>query len=126
MLYSGGLGVVLQGAFGGYGASLVQALLALLAVSILAFVVLRWAQKRGAGLGGFSGRRVEVLERVILERGRSLYLIRIGEKVLLLGAGEGAAPQVLAELSPDELPELPDESGHGFSDLLRRLGKPGG
>lgn len=112
--------VLLQGALpSGYGVSLLQTLLALAAVCILAWVVLRWSAKRGLGLGG--GRRVKVLERVPLDGRRALYLVEVGGRVLLLGAGEGASPAVLAELDPSELPEVPE--GKGFADVLAKLRK---
>ncbi|MFW5921060.1 MAG: hypothetical protein ACOCUS_04415, partial [Polyangiales bacterium] len=52
---------------GGYGAALLQTLLALAAVCVLAWVVLRWSAKRGFGMGP-SGGRVRVLERVPLDQ----------------------------------------------------------
>lgn len=90
---------------GGYGAALLQALLALAAVCILAWIVLRWSAQRGIGLA--AGRRVEVLERVALDARHSLHLVRIGERVLLVGVGDGAAPNLLAELPASEV-EIPE------------------
>ncbi|MCA9607162.1 MAG: flagellar biosynthetic protein FliO [Myxococcales bacterium] len=112
--------VLLQGALpSGYGVSLLQTLLALAAVCILAWVVLRWTAKRGLGLGG--GRRVKVLERVPLDGRRALYLVEVGGRVLLLGAGEGASPALLAELDPDDLPAVPEPKS--FGDLVAKLKK---
>ncbi|MBX3274555.1 MAG: flagellar biosynthetic protein FliO [Sandaracinaceae bacterium] len=109
--------VWLQAAPAGYGVALLQTLLALAAVCILAWVVLRWSARRGLGHG--TGRRVKVLERVPLDGRRALYLVEVGGRVLLLGAGEGAAPAVLAELALDELPEVADPKG--FGELVARL-----
>ena len=117
------LPTLLQGDLpGGYGVSLLQTLLALAAVCVLAWVVLRWSAKRGLGLGG--GRRVKVLERVPLDGRRALYLVEVGGRVLLIGAGDASAPAVLAELDPDELPDLP--AAKGFGDLIARLRGSGG
>ena len=123
------MGVLLQAAQGGelpggYGVALLQTLLALAAVCILAWVLLRWGSRRGFGLGASRGR-VRVLERIALEPRRSLYLVKVGERVLLIGAGDGAAPAVLAELDPSELPEEPERAGPAFADVLRKLGKKG-
>ena len=71
-----------SGAPGGYGVALLQTLLALGAVSILAWVVLRWSARRGLGVG--RGRRVKVLERTPLDGRRALYLVSVGDRVLLL------------------------------------------
>ena len=110
--------LLLQGDLpGGYGASLLQTLLALVAVCILAWVVLRWSQRRGLGVG--QGKQVKVLERVPLDARRTLYLVEVGGRVLLIGAGDASAPSVLAELDPSELPELPQ--GSSFGGLVARL-----
>ena len=106
---------------GGYGMALLQTLLALGAVCILAWVVLRWASKSRLGFGVSRGR-VRVLERVPLDARRSLYLVQVGGKVLLVGAGDGAAPAVLAELEPAQLPDEPETPRVTFAEVLKRLG----
>lgn len=109
---------------GGYGVALLQTLLALAAVSILAWVVLRWASRRGFALGSLGGR-VRVLERVPLDARRALYLVRVGNRVLLVGAGDNAAPAVLAEIDPAELPPEAEPSRTAFADVLKKLGGRG-
>ena len=59
---------------GGYGAALLQAVLALLAVSVLAWVVLR-GLARGGMLRG--GGRIRVLERTPLDARHALVLVRL-------------------------------------------------
>lgn len=103
----------------GYGAALLQSLLALLAVCILAWVVLRWVSQRGVGLG--TGKRVRVLERVPLDARRQLYLVEVGGKVLLIGAGDGSAPRLIAEVDPGALPEPEAPPGMSFAQVLARL-----
>lgn len=100
---------------GGYGASLLQSLLALTAVVILAWVVLRWSAQRGLGMG--AGQRVKVIERVPLDARRWVYLVQIGERVLVVGAGDGASPTLLTELSARELPDAPKQ--RSFLEVLR-------
>ncbi len=93
----------------------------LAAVCILAWVVLRWGAKRGFALSG-QGARVRVIERIALDARRSLYLVRVGDKILLLGAGDQSAPAVLAELSPADVPEAPARApAKSFADVLKRL-----
>ena len=104
---------------GGYGVALLQTLLALAAVCILAWVVLRWGARRGVGIGGSRGL-VRVLERIPLDARRALYLVQVGDKVLLLGGGDGAAPSVLREMDASELPPEA-ERGSGFSAVLAKL-----
>jgi flagellar biosynthetic protein FliO len=102
---------------GGYGVALFQALLALVAVCILAWTVLRWSAGRGLGsLGG--GQRIQVIERAHLDARRTLYLVKIGERAFLVGAGETGAPSLLAEIPASELPAV--KPGVRFSDVLKR------
>ncbi len=103
----------------GYGAALLQSLLALFAVCILAWVVLRWAAQRNVGLG--TGKRIRVLERVPLDARRQLYLVEVGDKVLLIGAGDGAAPRLISEVDASALPEVEAPKGAGFAQILARL-----
>lgn len=107
---------LLQGAPGGYGVALLQTLLALAGVCLLAWVVLRWSARRGLDLGR---GRIRVLERARLDGRRALYLVQLGERVLLIGAGEGGAPSLLAELDPSELPPL--APAPSLAELLGRV-----
>jgi len=123
VLHSAAVGILLQAAElpGGYGVALVQTLIALAAVCVLAWVVLKWSARRGFGTIG-QGKRVKVLERVPLDARRSLYLVEVGDKVLLLGAGEGSAPTVLSEVDPETLPDLPEAGpAVSFADVLARF-----
>lgn len=87
-----------------------QALTALVAIGILAWLVLRYtlhapvfARGRfGGGLFGGAKTQMVVLERLSLDPKHAIFLVRVGERVLLLGAGEGQVTPV-AELTPDEL-----------------------
>lgn len=105
---------------GGYGVALLQTLLALAAVCILAWVVLRWAARRGLGVGA-PGARVQVLERIALDARRTLWLVRVGERVLLIGGGDDGPPALLAELREDELPSAPASDDRAtFARILQR------
>lgn len=89
-------------AVGGYGASLLQSLLALAAVCLLAWVVLRGVSARGlVGLTPLPGargpRRLEVVERLPLDGKRALWLVRADGRTLLVGTGEGGAPALLGD-----------------------------
>lgn len=103
----------------GYGVSLLQSLLALVAVSLLAWVVLRLLARTGFGQGGFGGGgpgrrgRIEVLERRVLDARRMLWIVRVGGRSWLLGAGESGAPEVLAELDPADLADAPGPENAG-------------
>ena len=109
--------VLLQGLPGGYGVALLQTLLALGAVCVLAWAALRWSARRGLGLG--RPGRIKVLERTSLDGRRALYLVEVGDRVLLVGAGDAGAPALLAEFGPDELPAAA-EGPAGVAELVAR------
>ena len=85
-----------------YLADFLRTLLALAGVCALSFFVLRWLARRG-GLGRLAqgGHGITVLARVPLEARKSLYVVRAGRRLLLLGTGEAGPPALLAELEPD-------------------------
>ena len=106
---------------GGYGWMLAETLVALVAVCLLALVALRWGLRRFAGVAepGLGRGRIRVLERVALEPRRSLLLVEVCSRVLLVASGEGPM-SVLAEIDPATLPPLPDRRPVAFRDVLAR------
>lgn len=104
---------------GGYGAALMQTLLALGAVCILAWALLRWFAQRGLVPGrwanlGFGGRgKLRVVERLSLDARHGLFLVRAGRRIFLVGSGEHSV-SLVAELSEHDLETGADE----FSRLV--------
>jgi flagellar biogenesis protein FliO len=79
--------------------SVTRTLLALLGVCALAWVVLAALARRGVGIGRApGGARLQVIERLALSPRRHLYLVRVDERVFLLGAAEAGALSLIAEL----------------------------
>jgi len=92
----------------------------LIGVSIviaLAYFFTVWLAKKYAGLG--SGKQMRVIESLALGTDRSLILVRVGEKVLLLGAS-GKNLEVLSEFEAREFPDAPEnpETKRDFSKIL--------
>lgn len=108
----------------GFGAALAQSAAALLAVCVLAWWVLRLGARRGVIA---TSSRVAVLERTPLDPGRAVYVVRIGPRVLVLGAAESSLT-LLTELREGELPEPPSPPAReGFGEIVARLrGRDGG
>jgi len=84
----------------GYLWDFARSVLALLGAGALAWLLLRALAQRG--LGKTEGP-VRVVQRIPLEAQRALYVVRAGDKTLLIGCGQGASPSLIAE--------LPDASG---------------
>ncbi|MBN1652324.1 MAG: flagellar biosynthetic protein FliO [Deltaproteobacteria bacterium] len=108
--------------FESYTAEIARAIIALVAVCVLAIFILKSMARRGVGMRSDSGA-VRVIQRIALEPRRSLYLVRAGSRLLLIGISEGGAPQLLAELDPKivaEQKELPKPLNR-FGETLRRI-----
>ncbi|MEM7604988.1 MAG: flagellar biosynthetic protein FliO [Myxococcota bacterium] len=102
---------------GGYGAALLQGVISLAAVCLLAWVVLKALSSRGFGQG--NGRALQVIDRVALDARRSLVVVKVADRTLLIGTGDGAAPNLIAELDGEALPEAPP--ARSFADVLADL-----
>jgi flagellar protein FliO/FliZ len=88
---------------GSYTADLLRTLLALGAVCLLGAFGLRWLARRGFGGSRGPSPAVQVLARTPLEARKSLYLVRAGKRILLIGTGESGAPALIAELDPSSV-----------------------
>lgn len=100
--------------------TLVQTFFTLAVVCGLAVVVL-WAARR-AGVGRQSGP-IELVGRLPLEARRSIYLVKVGEVILVIGAGEGGFSklgEVPAGTVGGERAMAP-RGGVSFADLLARV-----
>lgn len=102
-----------------YGWLLAETLVALVAVCLLALVALRWGLRRLGTPGSFEGARIKVLERVAVDPRRSLLLVEVGPRILLVGTGDGPMT-MLAEIDPATLPPLPERRSVGFKEVMAR------
>ena len=103
----------------GYGWLLLRALLALAAVCLLAYVVLRFLSKRVYGTAA-GGGLMRVVARLPLEPRRSLYLVEVAGRYLLVGLGENGAPTTLAEIDAATVKSSAAEAPHrSFLEVLR-------
>ncbi len=110
---------------GAYASYIVETFVTLLAVCAIAFVVLYGARRLGIGR---PRGPVELLGHLPLEARRSVYLVRVGKQVLVVGASEAGLVR-LGELSEGDVPagDLAPSAvatGAPFQDVLARvLGK---
>ena len=104
-----------------YASYIVETFVTLLAVSGIAFVVLYGARRLGVGR---PRGPVQLLGHLPLEARRSVYLVRVGKQVLVVGASEAGLVR-LAEMTSSELGEEPKDDVAGpsapFSDVLARV-----
>jgi flagellar protein FliO/FliZ len=103
----------------GYGWLLLRGLLALAAVCLLAYVVLRFLSRRVYGTAA-GGGLMRVVARLPLEPRRSLYLVEVAGRYLLVGLGENGAPTTLAEIDAATVKAGAAETPHpSFLEVLR-------
>jgi len=77
---------------------LLQTLLVLVFVCALAFVVIRLLPRQ-AGLGA-AGSMLRIVDRLPLDQRRSLYVVKVAGRWLLVGSSEGGV-QLISELDPE-------------------------
>jgi flagellar protein FliO/FliZ len=99
-----------------YTGYLVETFVTLIAVCGLAFVVL-WGARR-LGIGRPSGP-IELRGHLPLDARRSIYLVKVGEQVFVVGVGEGGFTK-LGEIPATDLPAVEASRGAPFADILAR------
>jgi flagellar biosynthetic protein FliO len=105
---------------GSYAGYLLETLVTLVGVCALAFAVLYGARRFGIGRASGSIRLVGQLP---LDARRAIYLVRIGESVLVVGASEGGLTK-LGEIPASELPKEEEPKALRFADVLARVRGP--
>ncbi len=94
-----------------------QTMLVLGVVCAFAFVALVSAKR--IGIGRAYGP-IELVGSLPLDARRAVYLLRVGEKVFLVGAAEGGFTK-LGEIDDFALPPLKAAEPHSFASVLARL-----
>jgi flagellar protein FliO/FliZ len=100
-----------------YAGYLVETFVTLLAVCAIAFVVLYGARR--LGLGRAQGP-IHLMGHLPLDARRGIYLVRVGEQVLVVGVSEGGMTK-LAEMPASDLPAEPALQKAAFADVLARV-----
>jgi flagellar protein FliO/FliZ len=100
-------------------AYLIETSITLAAVCALALVVL-WGARR-LGVGRPSGP-IELCGHLPLDARRSIYLVRVGAQVFIVGVGEGGFTK-LGELAASEVPHQEGAAARRapFSEVLSRV-----
>lgn len=109
---------------GSYAGYIVQTVVTLLAVCALALVVLYGARR--LGVGGPRGP-VALVGALPLDARRAVYLVKVGEQVLVVGASEAGLTKLgevrAADLPVDAPPAPPAPFGDVFARVMRRGGE---
>ncbi len=108
-------------AVGSYAGYMVQTIVTLLAVCAIAFVVLYGARRLGVGR---PRGPIELVGMLPLDARRSIYLVKVAEHVIVVGASEAGFTK-LGELPAGDIPVASKSEAAPFSDVLARvLGRP--
>jgi flagellar biosynthetic protein FliO len=100
-----------------YAGYLVETFVTLLAVCAIAFVVLYGARRMGIGK---QRGPIDLVGHLPLDARRAIYLVRVGEQVLVVGVGEGGMTK-LSELPARDLPVEAKAAAAPFADVLARV-----
>ncbi|MDB4943875.1 MAG: hypothetical protein JWP97_3409 [Labilithrix sp.] len=111
---------------GSYASYLIETFVTLLAVCGLAFVVLFGARRLGIGR---PRGPISLVGQLPLDARRAVYLVKVGEQVLVVGASEAGITR-LGEIPSKDVPiEVPAPSapfGDVLAKVLRRRPRSGG
>jgi flagellar biosynthetic protein FliO len=99
-----------------YTSYIVETLVTLVAVCGLAYVVLYGARK--LGIGRASGP-IRLVGQLPLDARRGIYLVKVGEHVLVVGVAEGGMTK-LGEMPASELPHEEAAVPSAFAETLAR------
>jgi flagellar biogenesis protein FliO len=99
-----------------YTGYLIETLATLLAVCAMAFLIL-WGARR-LGVGRPSGP-IELRGHLPLDGRRSIYLVKVGAQLFIVGVGEGGFTK-LGEIPASELPTSATGRGASFTEALAR------
>lgn len=98
-----------------YASYLLQTILTLVLISGAAVAMVFAAKK--AGMGKPSGP-IDLVGSLPLDARRGFYLVRVGKKVVLVGASEAGFSK-LGEFEGDEVPIVPGVPTRSFREILR-------
>ena len=102
-----------------YGALLGSSLLALAVIAVLAVVIVALSKRWTGGANRVGGDVIAVVARTQIEPKRSLLVIEVGGKSLLLGSSE-AGLSLLTELEPGSVPaSLAKPASNAFATMVR-------
>lgn len=100
-----------------YASYFVQLVVTLLAVCGLAIVILFGMRRAGSGRGRGP---MKLVGHLVLDARRAIYLVRVGEQVLVVGVGDGGFTK-LGEMAASELPGEAEVTPAPFGDVLARV-----
>lgn len=104
----------------GYGALLFQLVIVVVGVCLLAYLILRFGVKRFLVPDSTEEGAMEVVARLPLEPRRSVVVVRVGSRHIIVGSSENGLSS-LGELSDEELHYFDREPAMSpFAKLLRR------
>lgn len=98
----------------------ISALAALVVVLLLAWLLLRWLNKRMPGMSGGSARMITVLDRVAVGKSGVVLLLRVQDKVFLVAVNEHAIEKLHEFEDPEGIMKLPDVVANpSFAEALK-------
>lgn len=116
-----------SGDFWGTASKLIGTLFALCLVLFLAWLLIRWLNRRMPGVSGGSGRSIQVIDRVQVAKGSTIVMLRVEEKVFLVAVSEHAVEKLSefddpeGKYAPQKVAQSPS-FGNALKDAVGKLG----
>ena len=101
---------------------IIGALVALVAVLLLAWLLLRWMNRRVPGMAG-NAKMIKVLDRVNVGKGGIMMLVRVQDKVILMVVNDHVAEKLLEFDDPDGTFDPKTGDTPSFSNALKDAAK---
>ncbi len=98
---------------------LIKAIISLVVVLGLLLLVMWWIKRMNSGLTGFGGKHIKVLDRLPLGPDKSLILVKIAGKTMLIGASAHHVEKI-CDVELDEETVLP-EGNPSFMESFARV-----
>lgn len=100
-----------------YGGYIVQTFVTLLAVCAIAFAILYGARRLGIGR---PRGPISLVGQLPLDARRSIYLVKVGEQVIVVGASEAGFTK-LGEIAAADVPAEAEPAPAAFAEILARV-----
>jgi flagellar biogenesis protein FliO len=108
---------MLRPPMGSYAGYLLETFFTLVVVCVVAVVVLYGARRLGIGRATGS---IKLVGQLPLDARRAIYLVKIGEQVIVVGASEGGLTK-LGEMPAKDVPQEVEKAPLKFADVLARV-----
>lgn len=90
----------------------------LIGIVLLAYFVSKWLSRRFSSGQAQSTKYMKVVDKLILGQDKTLFIVRVGEKPLLLGVSQNGIEKI-CDIAIEDLPVITSSQPPSFKDALK-------